>query len=48
MTRFTRVQVAELLELEEGFLVELERHELIVCDAEARFDASALERARVC
>ena len=46
--RFTRIQIAELLEVEEGFLVELQRHEIIVAGADERFDLVALERVRVC
>lgn len=46
--RFTRIQIASLLEIEEGFVVELERHELIVADNDHRFDARSLERVRVC
>lgn len=46
--RVTRIEVARLLELDEGFLVELERHELVVPDREGLYDRAALERARVC
>ena len=45
---FTRIQIASLLEIEEGFVIELERHELIVADRDERFDARSLERVRVC
>ncbi|MCB9598017.1 MAG: hypothetical protein H6719_35200 [Sandaracinaceae bacterium] len=46
--RFTRVQIAELLDLDEGFLVELERHEIVLPGPERRYDAAAVERVRVC
>ena len=46
--RFTRIQIAQLLEIEEGFVVELERHELIVADPDERFDTRSIERVRVC
>lgn len=46
--RFTRVQLAELLELDEAFLVELERHEIVVPGPGERYDALAIERVRVC
>ncbi len=44
--RITRVQVARLLEVDEGFLVELEEHEII--DTPEGYDRAAIERARVC
>ncbi|MEZ4337301.1 MAG: chaperone modulator CbpM [Sandaracinaceae bacterium] len=46
--RFTRVQLAELLELDEAFLVELERHQIVLPGPEHRYDARAVERIRVC
>ena len=46
--RFTRIQIAELLELDEGFLLELERHEIVRPGPEQRYDARAVERVRVC
>lgn len=46
--RFTRVQLAELLELDEAFLVELERHEIVVPGPDRRYDAVAVERVRIC
>lgn len=46
--RFTRVQLAELLELDEAFLIELERHEIVRPGPEHRYDARAIERVRVC
>lgn len=46
--RVTRIEVTRLLELEEGFLVELERHELVVPDREGMYDRAALDRARLC
>lgn len=49
MTRsYTRIQIAELLELDEGFLLELERHEIVIPGPEQRYDARAIERVRVC
>ncbi len=46
--RFTRIQIAEMLELDEGFLLELERHEIVRPGPEQRYDARAVERVRVC
>lgn len=46
--RVTRIEVARLLELEEGFLIELERHELVVPDRQGLYDRAALDRARLC
>jgi hypothetical protein len=50
MTWFTRQQVLELLEIEEGFLLELEEEEIVRGDAAsdpARYSEQMLERARV-
>lgn len=51
MTFYTRKQVIELLETDEGFLVTLEREEIIAPDAPAgsasEFSELMLERARV-
>ncbi|HJL16117.1 MAG TPA: chaperone modulator CbpM [Sandaracinaceae bacterium LLY-WYZ-13_1] len=46
--RISRVQIAKLLELEEGFVVELEQHELIAPDREGFYDPGVMERVRVC
>ncbi len=46
--RATRVEVARILQIEEGFLVELERHELVAPDLEGLYDRVALDRARIC
>jgi hypothetical protein len=46
--RLTRVELAELLELQESFLVELEDSELLVPDAAGTYDVIAVQRARVC
>ena len=51
MTYYTRKQVVELLEIDEGFLVTLEREEIVARDAPAGaggdFSDVMLERARV-
>lgn len=44
----SRIQVAQLLELDEHFVVLLEEHEIVRCDREGRYDATGLERVRVC
>jgi hypothetical protein len=48
---YTRRQIVELLELEEGFLVSLEREDIVLRDAPpesgAEFSERMLERARV-
>ena len=46
--RIDRVQLARLLDIEESFIIELEEHEIVVQDAEGRFDVYAVERVRVC
>ena len=51
MNYYTRKQVVELLEIDEGFLVALEREEIVLRDApagaSAEFSERMLERARV-
>jgi MerR family transcriptional regulator/heat shock protein HspR len=51
MTTYTRRQIAELLEVEESFLLALEREEIVVPDlsaeAEAAYSDTMLERVRV-
>ena len=51
MTYYTRHEIVELLELDEVFLVSLEREEIVVRDAppeaEGEFSERMLERARV-
>ena len=51
MTFYTRKQVMELLEIDDGFLVSLEREEIVVRDAPSEspgeFSEQMLERARV-
>ncbi|HTO68282.1 MAG TPA: chaperone modulator CbpM [Myxococcota bacterium] len=51
MSFYTRKQVIELLEIDEGFLVSLEREEIVTRDAPsesaAEFSELMLERARV-
>ncbi len=51
MTFYTRKQLVEMLETDEGFLLALEREEIIVGDAPAgatgEFSERMLERARV-
>jgi hypothetical protein len=50
MTYYTRKQVIELLEIEDGFLVALEQEEVVSHDAPAgagEFSEQMLERARV-
>jgi hypothetical protein len=46
--RITRIEVARMLELDEGFLIELERHEIVVPDPEGLYDAVRVERVRLC
>ena len=46
--RIGRVQLARLLEVEEGFIAELEEHEIIVCEVGGTFDRRSVERVRVC
>jgi MerR family transcriptional regulator/heat shock protein HspR len=50
-TFYTRKQVIELLEIDEGFLVSLEREEIVTRDAPtdspSEFSDEMLERARV-
>jgi len=46
--RLTRIEIATLLDLEEGFVLELERHEIIMPGPDARFDAPSVERVRIC
>ncbi|MEX2208398.1 MAG: chaperone modulator CbpM [Myxococcota bacterium] len=51
MTYYTRRQVVELLEIDEGFLVSLEREDIVLRDAppevEGEYSERMLERARV-
>ena len=51
MNYYTRKQVVELLEIDEGFLVSLEREEIVLRDApagaSAEFSERMLERVRV-
>lgn len=51
MNYYTRKQVVELLEIDEGFLVALEREEIVLRDAPegaaAEFSERMLERVRV-
>ena len=46
--RIDRVRLAKLLDVEEGFIAELEEHEIVVCDDEGLYDHRAVERVRVC
>lgn len=46
--RISRVQIARILDLDEGFVVELERHEIIAPDPQGFYDRTTLERVRVC
>ncbi len=50
MPTFTRHQIAEILEIDEGFLIRLETEEILFADAtsrEAPYSERMLERARV-
>lgn len=50
MPTFTRHQIAEILEIDEGFLIRLETEEILVADAtssQAPYSERMLERARV-
>ena len=44
----SRVQLAQLLEVDERFVVLLEEHEIVRSDRDGRYDAMSLERVRVC
>lgn len=46
--RLTRRDVQLFLEVDEGFLVELEREAIVVCDAEGCYEPEAIERIRLC
>ncbi len=46
--RIGRVQLARLLDVEEGFIAELEAHEIVVCHTDGQFDLRAVERVRFC
>lgn len=46
--RIARVELARLLEIDEGFIAELEAHEIVTVGEDGRFDVTALERVRVC
>lgn len=45
--RIGRSEVAELLGVDEGFLVELSRQEVVVPDRDGRYDVIAIEQVRV-
>lgn len=45
--RFERTEVIRLFELDEGFLLELERESIVQPDPEGRFSEEAVERIRV-
>lgn len=49
MTTYTRTQILEILELEDGFLLALEKEEIVVADAGGsdHYSERMLERARV-
>ncbi|MCP5060149.1 MAG: hypothetical protein GY937_25895 [bacterium] len=50
MPTFTRHQIAEILEIDEGFLIRLETEEILFADAtssQAPYSERMLERARV-
>jgi hypothetical protein len=51
MTTYSRKQVLELLKIDEGFLLSLEREEIIISDVETQatgeYSERMLERARV-
>jgi hypothetical protein len=51
VTYYTRAEIVEILELDEGFLLELEREEIVVADAPrgagGAYSERMLERARV-
>ena len=46
--RMTRREVQTLLDVTEGYLLELEREALIRCDDEGCYAESQLERVRLC
>lgn len=45
--RLERAEVIRMLELDEGFLVELEQEAIVSPDAEGRFSEEAVERIRI-
>jgi hypothetical protein len=51
MSTYTRRQIVELLEVEESFVIALEREEIVMADlatdSEAAFSETMLERVRV-
>ncbi len=46
--RIARVELAQLLDVEEGFIAELEALEIVRVGDDGRFDVRAVERVRVC
>ena len=44
----TRIEVCELLEIDEPFLTALEREGIVVTGADGHYPAEALDRIRVC
>ncbi|GAB5541792.1 MAG: hypothetical protein SangKO_015520 [Sandaracinaceae bacterium] len=46
--KIDRVRIAELFDVDEGWVLELEEHQIIVPDETGGYDARALERLRVC
>lgn len=46
--RITRREVQTLLNVDETFLLELERESIIHCDAEGAYTEESIERVRVC
>jgi hypothetical protein len=48
IARLTRSDVRRLLDVEEGFLLELEQESIIICDAEGCYPRQSLERIRLC
>jgi hypothetical protein len=45
--KIDRRALAELLDVDEAFVTELESHQIVVCDREGMFDGYAVERVRV-
>ncbi|MCC6873269.1 MAG: hypothetical protein IT378_03085 [Sandaracinaceae bacterium] len=47
MTKRTRIEIATLLEVDEGFVRELAEHEIVRADDEGFYDEGACERVRI-
>jgi hypothetical protein len=48
MVRISRREVETLLNVDEAFLLELERESIVRCDADGCYEAETIERVRLC